>query len=122
MRSAKLPQVRLKHIIDSIDSIDGIAGATADLPTREILESFVLMRALERAIQIISEASKELPAELRATEPSIPWVDVIGIGNILRHEYHRVRDETLLDILVNRLPALKTAAARMLERLESRRS
>ncbi len=113
--SAKLPQVRLRHIIDSID---GIVEATAGLDASEITESFVLMRALERSVQIISEACKELPAELRASDPTMPWSDIIGIGNILRHEYHRVRDETLLDILRVHLPALRLVAMTMLERLE----
>ena len=119
MMSAKLPQVRLRHIIDSID---GIVEATAGLEASEITESFVLMRALERSVQIISEACKELPAEMRASEPAMPWSDIIGIGNILRHEYHRVRDETLLDILVVHLPALRRVAATMLQRLEPGRS
>lgn len=113
--SAKLPQVRLRHIIDSID---GIVEATAGLDASEIMESFVLMRALERSVQIISEACKELPAELRSSDPTMPWSDIIGIGNILRHEYHRVRDETLLDILRVHLPALRLVAMTMLERLE----
>jgi uncharacterized protein with HEPN domain len=117
--SAKLPQVRLRHIIDSID---GIMEATAGLEASDITESFVLMRALERSVQIISEACKELPAELRASEPAMPWSDIIGIGNVLRHEYHRVRDETLLDILVVHLPALRRVAATMLQRLEPGRS
>jgi uncharacterized protein with HEPN domain len=115
MQSAKLPQVRLRHIVDSID---GITDATRGLTPHEISQSFVLMRALERSIQIISEASKELPAELRASEPAVPWADVIGIGNILRHEYHRVRDETLLSILTEQLPTLKRVAMTMLARLE----
>lgn len=101
MQSGKLPEVRLKHIIESID---GIVDATAGVSNREITESFVLMRALERAIQIVSEAAKELPAEMRSAEPSVPWTDVIGTGNVLRHEYHRVREETLLAILANELP------------------
>ncbi|AMJ62122.1 HepT-like ribonuclease domain-containing protein [Bosea sp. PAMC 26642] len=116
MQSGKLPQVRLRHIIESID---GIIDATTGVSGREIAESFVLMRALERAIQIISEAAKELPAEMRALEPSVPWTDVIGIGNVLRHEYHRVREETLLAILTDELPVLRLAAVRLLAGIES---
>ncbi|PZO01900.1 MAG: hypothetical protein DCF30_06335 [Hyphomicrobiales bacterium] len=118
MQSAKLPQVRLCHIIECID---GIVAATDGLTQREVSDSFVLMRALERAIQIISEAAKELPAELRAQEPTVPWADVIGIGNILRHEYHRVRDETLFAILVEQLPELRLVAMRLLSGIEVQR-
>ena len=62
MGSAKSPQVRLRHIVENID---GILAATAGMTTVEVMESFVLMRAVERAIQMISEAAKEPPQEMR---------------------------------------------------------
>jgi uncharacterized protein with HEPN domain len=113
METVKSARSRLLHIIQNID---GILNATEGVEPQQVIESYVLMRALERAIQIISEASKELPSDLRAFEPGIPWRDVIGIGNILRHEYHRVRDETLLAILTDQLPELRRAALRLLDR------
>ncbi len=111
MESAKQPSVRLRHILETID---GILLATKGMSQQELSNSFLAVRALERSIQIISEAAKELPADLRAEEPDVPWRDLIGIGNLLRHEYYRIRAADLWDILHRHLPLLRTAIVRLL--------
>ena len=50
---------------------------------------------VERGIEIISEASRRLPDELKARHPEIPWSKVAGIGNVLRHEYERIAYDVL---------------------------
>lgn len=111
MVSAKSPEVRLRHILENID---GILSATTGMSAAEVMGSFVLIRAVERAVQIISEAAKELPSEMRNAEPDVPWQDIIRIGNILRHEYYRVREDVLIDILEIDLPKLRPAVLRLL--------
>ena len=74
---------------------------------------------VERAIQIISEAAKELPEEVRSLEPDIPWRNIIGIGNFLRHEYYRVDPHVLDGVLRNELPRLKQAIIRLMQSLAS---
>lgn len=114
MVSAKHPGVRLQHMLENID---GLLDATAGLQIDTILDSFILIRTTERALQIISEAAKELPLEVRATEPDIPWKDIIGIGNFLRHEYYRINAADIQAILVEGLPELRLAVLRLMERL-----
>ncbi|HPG05038.1 MAG: DUF86 domain-containing protein [Amphiplicatus sp.] len=111
MASAKLPEVPLRHILEHVD---GILNATADMAPEQILGDYLTVRAVERALQIISEAAKELPEEMRSREPDVPWRAIIGIGNLLRHEYYRIRDADLLDILRVHLPLLKPAIERLL--------
>lgn len=54
-------------------------------------QSDVILRlAVERALEIISEASKHLPDSIKAGHAEIPWQEVRAIGNLLRHEYQRV--------------------------------
>lgn len=50
----------------------------------------MLRDAIERNIERISEASRRLPDDLKAGYPSIPWRDIAGIGNVLRHGYDAV--------------------------------
>ena len=116
MVSAKSPTVRLQHILENID---GILAATAGMPAAEVMRSFVVIRAVERAVQIISEAAKELPQEMRDSEPEVPWQEIIRIGNILRHEYYRIREDVLVDILQTDLPQLRPAVARLPDRAQS---
>lgn len=109
--STKSPNIRLRHILENID---GIVASTQGMTREEITGNFLVMRAIERCIQIISEAAKELPTEMRAREADIPWRDIISIGNLLRHEYYRIRPDDLWDIVHNHLPNLRPAVIRLL--------
>jgi uncharacterized protein with HEPN domain len=110
------PEARLRHILENIDAI---IGATQGRSPTEITNDYVVQRALERAVEIISEAAKALPAEFREREPDIPWSDIIGIGNLLRHEYYRIRSDRMLDILNDHLPRLRPAVLRLLSSISA---
>jgi uncharacterized protein with HEPN domain len=77
-------------------------------------ENYTLHRAAERALQIISEAAKALPSELLARFPEAPWSAIIGIGNILRHEYQHIDDKRLWEILDVHLPRLRPTIIKMI--------
>jgi uncharacterized protein with HEPN domain len=113
--TSKSPLTRLRHILDNID---GILAATRGRAAAEITESYVIRRAVERGVEIISEAAKALPPELRDREPDVPWKDIIGIGNMLRHEYYRIRDDRMLIIVSDHLPALRPAIVRLIATLD----
>ncbi len=113
MASAKLPSVRLQHMLDEIDAV---LAATKGFSAEEIMGDYLKRRAVERAIQIISEAAKELPANIRAEEPDMPWANIIAVGNYLRHEYYRIKVDIMQQILAERLPQLRPAVARLLQR------
>lgn len=70
-------------------------------------------RAIERWLEIISEASRHVPEELKAKEPAIPWRQIADIGNIIRHSYDRLDEATLLEIVEDDLPVLREASERL---------
>jgi uncharacterized protein with HEPN domain len=111
MPSAKEPRVRLQHILDEID---GIASVTTGLSFEQIAESYLHARAVERAVQIISEASKELPKELRDMYSDVHWTPIIGVGNLLRHEYYRIDSRDMWEIVSVHLPKLRPVIVKML--------
>jgi uncharacterized protein with HEPN domain len=47
----------------------------------------------QRAIEIVSEASRRIPAEYKSAHPDIPWQSIAGMGSILRHESHTISDQ-----------------------------
>ncbi|MFZ1884939.1 MAG: HepT-like ribonuclease domain-containing protein [Rhodoplanes sp.] len=98
-----------------LDEIDAVLAATKDSSAEEIMDDYLKRRAVERAIQIISEAAKELPPEVRAEEPDVPWASIIA-GNYLRHEYYRIKMDIMHQIVAEHLPQLRPAVARLLER------
>jgi uncharacterized protein with HEPN domain len=111
MAASKSPHVRLLHIRDEID---GVTAALAGISYEAFCESYALRRVTERALQIISEAAKSLPPSLISEYPAAPWRAIIGIGNILRHEYQYVDNRRLWDIATMHLPGLRQVVAEML--------
>jgi uncharacterized protein with HEPN domain len=103
---------RLEHIQETTSNVRRVLqGKTLD-----DLRSDILVRAAyERLIEIISEASRHIPAEWKAEHPDVPWQQVHGIGNILRHVYHSVEPAILWNIYENGLDALERAVNAMIE-------
>ena len=111
MTAGTSARVRLLHMRDEIESLSReLAGQSFEI----YRESYALRRITERAIQIVSEAARALPEELRARYPDAPWVDVIGIGNPLRHEYHRIDDKVLWETATSDLPKFQPIIQHML--------
>lgn len=98
--------VRLEDILEAIAGIERmLEGITFDV----FAATWHLQRAAERGLEIISEASRSIPVEMRVLEPEIPWPQIAGIGNLLRHEYQRVEPLIVWNIVADHLPHLKVA-------------
>jgi uncharacterized protein with HEPN domain len=106
-------------LVDILRAIEGAREATAGVDFDAYAQRRPVRRAVEREIEIISEASRRIPEELKAGEPTIPWQDIAGIGNILRHDYQMVSDPIVWNVLVAHLPPLEAAVRRMLAGLEA---
>lgn len=74
--------------------------------------------AVTRCLEIISEASRRLPAALKARHPSIAWRDMAGAGNIYRHDYEDVAAQHVWDAVRIDLPPLRAVIARELTALD----
>jgi uncharacterized protein with HEPN domain len=66
----------------------------------------------------VSEASRRLPADLKAKRPEIPWADIAGIGNTLRHGYDSLDHAPIWGVVERDLPPLKAAVEAMLQELD----
>jgi uncharacterized protein with HEPN domain len=105
---------RVEHIREAINGLRALFQTT---PRAAIEAEWMLMRGLERAIEIISEASRHIPDDLKATEPDVPWRDIAGIGNIIRHDYNGVSPVILFRVIERDLDPLDAALTRILARL-----
>jgi uncharacterized protein with HEPN domain len=99
----------LLRIHDMLESIRGIEKAIAGKTFRDYERSWVLRSALERGIEVISEASRHLGRELKLQHKDVRWKDIAGIGNILRHEYQRIDSQIIWNAVKDDLPVLKKA-------------
>jgi uncharacterized protein with HEPN domain len=65
----------------------------------------------------IGEALKAIPAEIFASEPSIPWESIVGMRNRLVHTYWRIDDDVVYDVATLELPALGAALDNIIDRI-----
>ncbi|MBM3555708.1 MAG: DUF86 domain-containing protein [Alphaproteobacteria bacterium] len=106
MKSVRVED-RLDHILEAVANLKRVTAGRrmADLETDVDFGALV-----ERYIERISEASRHVPAEMKAKHPEIDWQGIAGIGNILRHAYHLVDPNRLWKIVSGRLDQLQAAA------------
>jgi uncharacterized protein with HEPN domain len=98
------------HAIDDIlETIARIEQASAGKSFEDFKNDWLLRRAIERGVEIISEASRAIPDEAKALQPDVPWRSVHAIGNVLRHQYHSLSDRIIWNVVVDELPRLKVA-------------
>ena len=64
------------------------------------------MDAVVRNLEIIGEAIKKIPDEIRAKYPDVEWKKIAGLCDILIHEYFGIDTEIIWDVILNKLPAL----------------
>lgn len=57
-------------------------------------------------LELLGEAVRNLPADLREAHPEVPWSKMIGLRNVLVHSYFGVEREVVWDIVSNRIAPL----------------
>lgn len=97
----------LHKVQDIIDFIDKIENYTENVDLQKFKENSIIVDAVLRNLEIIGEASSQLPESIRKIYPEIPWKQMKGLRNILIHEYFGVNLETIWFTLKNQLPLLK---------------
>lgn len=70
--------------------------------------------AVTRCLEVISEASRRRPDEMKARHPAIAWKNMAGAGNVYRHNYEDVAARLVWDTVQVALPALRDVVAREL--------
>ena len=90
-----------------------VAGLSLDDFRADRRTSYAVVRCLE----IISEALRKLPSELKARHQMILWTEIAGAGSVYRHHYIGVRDELVWKTVREDLEPLRLVAEEELARL-----
>ena len=98
---------------DILTSIGKIKRYTADM-TREIfIANERTFDAVAHHLQVIGEAVKNIPNEMRDRYPQIEWRKISGLQDILAHAYSAIDDEIIWDIVQTKLTELRECIAIM---------
>ena len=102
---------------DILEAISTVRAWIKDKTYADYLDDHMLRSAIERQVEIVSEASRRIPDWLKSTRADMPWRDVAAVGNILRHRYGNVSDPAIWSIVTLDFPALEIAVTAMLKSL-----
>ena len=90
-----------------LDEIDYILSQVSGTDYESFLRDETLKRAFVRSIEVIGEASKKLPENVKAMQPDIEWRKVSGMRDRLIHDYFGVDYTIVWDVATNKLPDLR---------------
>lgn len=100
---------------DMLEAVRAILEYTDGLTSVEYLNRRMVQRAVERELEILGEAARGLSSEFRESNSDVPWSKIIGLRNIIAHEYGEVLQERLWRLIQQDVPEL----VEQLERLQS---
>lgn len=101
-----------QHIKDELDFLENNSkGLNYDL----FYDNEVLKRAFSRSLEIIGEAVKNLPEEIRFEYPEVEWKSIAGMRDKLIHHYFGVDYELVWDIIENEIEELNFQIGRIIE-------
>jgi len=104
------------YLWDMLTAAREIAAFLEGRRFQDLTGDKMLRRAVERELEIIGEAARRMSPEFRGNHPEVPWPSIIGLRNVLAHEYGEVKLERIWGIVSDRIPEL----IRLLEPLAPR--
>lgn len=102
----------LRHILDAIAAIEDytVEGKEAFFNDRKTRDAVI------RNLEVIGEATRNVPATFQAAHPDIPWRQAAELRNVLIHEYFGVNTRIVWGVVEQELPALKAKIQKALDK------
>jgi uncharacterized protein with HEPN domain len=108
----KPEQAYLQHILDEVDFL---LSGTANVSFEQFIRDPTLTRACARSLEIIGEASKNVPDGFKRLHPEVDWRRLAGMRDKIIHHYFGVNWEIVWDAIKSKLPELRAQVTPLLD-------
>jgi uncharacterized protein with HEPN domain len=106
----------IKDIAENIENAESFA---ANLTHKQFIADRKTSYALVRCLEIIGEASKNVPEGIRRKYPEVPWKKMAGMRDKIIHFYFGVKYKIVWNTVKKDIPMLKPLVQKVLDDLEA---
>jgi len=101
-----MKRVYIDYLQDMLDNARRASRFTAGMDFESFSKDDKTVYAVIRAVEIIGEAARNVPEDVRSKYPQIPWRDVAGMRDKLIHQYFGINMEVVWQTLHEDVPML----------------
>ena len=102
------------YIQDILDAIKDVRDFTKGMKFEEFIEDRKTINAVVRSLEVIGEATKKIPNDMRTEYPDIPWKRMAGMRDKLIHDYFGVDLEIVWEVVKTELPPIEPLIQRVI--------
>jgi len=95
------------RIYDMQQEIENLQGFRQNLSKGELYSDVKIQYAVSRSLEIMGEAAKKVPEDIKRQHPSVPWAELCKFRDVIAHDYYKLKLDVLWVILTDKIPAFE---------------
>jgi uncharacterized protein with HEPN domain len=110
-----MPRSSIEYLRHILEEAEYLINRSRGLAEEDFLNNPTLRRAFVRSLEVIGEAAKQIPMEMREKYSDIDWRAMTGMRDKLIHHYFGVDYDLVWDVVMNKIPSVSQAVRKIIE-------